>query len=265
MAFGEPLHLVGELIFEVDGRRETSMFRYATEWLDNPERFAVAPAMPLGEMPFYGAASRENRRSALPGPVADSAPDAWGRGLIRNTHQGGARRGVPTELDYLLAVDDATRQGALRYLDEGGLPTARCYPPTPRLSELAELRLLAAAAAKSDSNWDASMRHRLLGSARPKANVRDEDGALAIAKFASDDDAMPVERMEAATLLLACATGIDAASARLELGATDKPVALIKRFDRANRLSFRPVVPWRRDRHWRLLHGHHRCAAGACL
>ena len=48
-----------------------------------------------------------------------------------------------TELDYLLAADDATRRGALRYLDEEGRPLARTYPPTPRLAELAELRRLA--------------------------------------------------------------------------------------------------------------------------
>ena len=46
----------------------------------------------------------------------------------------------------MLAVDDTTRQGSLRYLDEDGMPLACSYPPVPRLSDLSELRRLAAAA-----------------------------------------------------------------------------------------------------------------------
>ena len=99
VALGEALHPVGEIVFEADGRRETCMFRYAPEWLDDPARFAIAPTMPLAGTPFYTGASRERRRSALPGPIADGAPDSWGRGLIRK-----ALSGVLTELDYLLAA-----------------------------------------------------------------------------------------------------------------------------------------------------------------
>ena len=233
VALGEALHPVGEIVFEFDGRREACMFRYAAEWLDDPRRFAVAPTMPLSGTPFYSAGSRERRRSALPGPIADGAPDSWGRGLIRR-----ALSGALTELDCLLAVDDVTRQGALRYLDEEGRPLARMYPPTPRLAELAELRRLAGLDVDALSR-DPVARERLLGSAgslggaRPKASIRDERGNLTIAKFTSDDDTMPIERAEVATLRLARATGVNAAAARIELGDTDRPVALVDRFDRA--------------------------------
>ena len=211
VAVGEKPQPVGEILFEADGRRQASVFRYAVEWLENPERFAIAPSVPLGESPFYASASRANPRDALPGPVSDSSPDSWGRGLIRKT-----RSGELTELDYLLAVDDRTRQGSLRYLDDEGMPLARSYPPIPRLSELMELRSLASAAG-SGREMTASERDRLLGSAgslggaRPKASVRDERGDLAIAKFTSDRDTMPIERAEVATLKLARAAGIDAA------------------------------------------------------
>ena len=232
VAVGERLQPVGEIVFEADGRRQTSMFRYAVEWLENPERFAIAPSMPLSEAPFYRSASRENLRGALPGPIGDGAPDSWGRGLIRKALGGGL-----TELDYLLAVDDTTRQGSLRYLDEDGTPLACSYPPVPRLSELSELRRLVGAAGTGPGLAPAD-RDRLLGSAgslggaRPKANVRDESGDLAIAKFTSDNDTMPVEKAEVATLRLARSAGIHAASARLELGNTNRPAALLKRFDR---------------------------------
>ena len=232
VAVDEKPQPVGEIVFEADGRRQASVFRYAVEWLENPERFAIAPSMPLGESPFYVSASRPNPRDALPGPVSDSSPDSWGRGLIRK-----ARSGELTELDYLLAVDDRARQGSLRYLDDEGMPLARSYPPIPRLSELRELRGLASAAG-SGREMTASERDRLLGSAgslggaRPKASVRDERGDLAIAKFTSDSDTMPIERAEVATLKLARAAGIDAALARLEFKDTDRPIALITRFDR---------------------------------
>ena len=232
VALGEPRQLVGEIVFETDGRRQASMFRYALEWLENPQRFSIAPSMPLGESPFYASSSRVNPRDVLPGPVCDGSPDSWGRGLIRR-----ARSGALTELDYLLAVDDLTRQGSLRYLDEEGLPLSRSYPPVPRLNELARLRSLASAAGNAAAMASSDM-DQLLGSAgslggtRPKASVRDESGHLHIAKFTTDDDSMPIERAEVATLRLARAAGIRAASARLELAKTNRPVALIKRFDR---------------------------------
>lgn len=234
VALGERLQPVGELVFEADGRRQASMFRYADEWLSAAEGFAIAPTLPLSESSFHASASRERPRSALLGPIADGAPDSWGRGLLRQ-----ALPGALTELDYLLAVDDETRQGALRYLDDEGRLLSRSYPPVPRLSDLDELRRLAGAA-ENDPNGFAAIRDLLLGSAsslggaRPKANVRDRGGNLAIAKFTSDRDTMPVERVEVATLALAKAAGVNAAQARIELGSTDRPVALIRRFDRAD-------------------------------
>ena len=116
-ALGERLRPVGELVFETDGRRETSMFRYSGEWIADPAAFALAPGMPLYGSPFHAAASGSDRRSALLGPFRDGAPEAWGRGLVRR-----ALPGPLTESDYLLPTDDETRQGALRYLDEAGTP-----------------------------------------------------------------------------------------------------------------------------------------------
>ena len=190
VALGEHPQPVGEIVFDADGRRQTSVFRYAVEWLESPERFAIAPSVPLGESPFYASASRTNPRGSLLGPFSDSAPDSWGRGLIRK-----ARSGELTELDYVLAVNDLARQGSLRYLDDDGIPLARSYPPIPRLNELREIRNLASAAALG-RGMTASERDRLLGSAgslggaRPKASILDDAGNLSIAKFTSDSDTM---------------------------------------------------------------------------
>ena len=58
VAIGERAQPVGEIVFEAVGRRQASIFSYAVESLDNPERFAIAPLMPLGESQFYVSASR---------------------------------------------------------------------------------------------------------------------------------------------------------------------------------------------------------------
>ncbi|MDE0008502.1 MAG: type II toxin-antitoxin system HipA family toxin [Gammaproteobacteria bacterium] len=242
VAIGRELHPVGELLFESDGRRQTSAFRYRVEWLDHPGAFPIAPTMPLVDYPFYAAASRENPRSALPPPVDDGAPDSWGRGLIRK-----ARTGWLTELDFLLNADDITRQGALRYLDSEGRPVSSAKPPIPRLTELRDVNRLAGA---DPDSLTAEERERLLGSAgslggaRPKANVLDDRSMLMIAKFTTVHDTTPIERVEVATLRLARAAGINAATARLELAQTSAPVALIERFDRHGAMPDADRVPY---------------------
>ena len=230
VVLGEKANAVGQLTFESDGRRETSVFRYDVEWLEHSGRFAIAPSMPLSDSPFYHAATRDNRRAALPGAISDTAPDSWGRGLIRR-----ASDRALTEIDFLLAANDRTRQGALRYIGEDGKPLAHSSPAVPRLAELREVRALAGTAFE---DLPPAERDRLVGSAgslggaRPKASIVDDDGSLMIAKFTSEDDTMPIERVEVATLNLARAAGLNAASAGLELGETPRPVALIRRFDR---------------------------------
>ena len=233
VALGEELRAVGELAFESDGRRETSMFRYAAEWLADPRGFAIAPGLPRSEAPYFASGSSLDRRSALPGAFGDGAPDAWGRGLIRR-----ALSGPLGELDYLLAVDDPTRQGALRYLDSDGTPLARSGPPAAGAGALGKLRRLVRLVG---TGQEVSLpdRERLLrsasslGGARPKATLLDDEGNLVVAKFTGENDTRPIERVEVATLQLARSAGLAAAEARLVLGNTVSPVALIKRFDRA--------------------------------
>ena len=83
------------------------------------------------------------------------------------------------ELHRLGEVLDVSRDDTGLMLDIDGLPLACSYPPVPRLSDLSELRRLAAAAGNGPGLAPAD-RDRLLGSAgslggaRPKANVRDE-------------------------------------------------------------------------------------------
>lgn len=141
---GDPPVEVGEIragtVQSRVGRlREISHFRYSAGWLRNPERFALSPTLPLSEQWQHFAESPEDRRSAMPGVFRDAAPDSWGRSIIaRNT-------GASTEMEFLLAVDDRTRLGALRFADSGGAMLSATEPPVPRLTDLRRLHRLCAA------------------------------------------------------------------------------------------------------------------------
>ena len=171
-------------------------------------------------------------RPALLGVFADCAPDGWGRRLIRD-----ALGRTPTEIEYLTAVNDYTRQGALRFLDENDTPLANAAPPVPRMVRLPDIRRLAHAFETNQGDIRA-IAHELrgpgssLGGARPKSDFEDNDGELYIAKYTSAKDTYPIERMEVVALQLATEVGLRAPTAKLALGDTPYPVALIKRFDR---------------------------------
>lgn len=233
MALGEALLPVGTLHFEARRDKQISTFRYAEPWLESAHGFAVAPTLPLGSQPFFASAPTSDSRDALPGVFSDCAPDSWGRRLVDHD-----TRPRPTELDYLLAVNDRTRQGALRFLDDRGVALAANTPPVPRMARLADFRRLARAFETGKAADIKRVAHELrgagssLGGARPKCDFEDDNGVLYLAKFTSTHDLLPVERMEVAALQLALKVGLRVASADLTMQASRYPVALIRRFDR---------------------------------
>jgi len=215
--------------------RESASFEYDKRWLAHPKRFALEPALRLTAGTHYTDKS-------LFGSIGDSAPDRWGRVLMRRANRTGR---ALSEADYLLGVNDEARQGALRFSDNHGGPYLAHSEekPIPPLIKLPKL-LSAAENFLNDSESAADMRLLLapgssLGGVRPKASVIDKDGGLAIAKFPRKDDENDIVRWEAVALTLAKSAGIKVPSWRLEkiLG---KHVLIIKRFDRgnANRLPF---------------------------
>ena len=233
VAIGDAMYHVGDLTFETDGRRQSSMFRYSDEWLNRDGSFALAPSMPLSEAPVFSSGDRSNRRSALPGAISDATPDSWGRGIITK-----ALGGKPTEFQFLLAANDESRLGALRFLDGSGQPLSQAYPPVPRLNTVESVRKLTAL---MEGTVDQVMGQKeaadlvgfvgSLGGARPKSDF-DDNGVLSIAKFTSERDTMAIERMEAATLKLASEVGLRASEARILDVRAKYPVAIIRRFDR---------------------------------
>ncbi|CDM58737.1 Protein hipA [Rhizobium favelukesii] len=156
------------------------------------------------------------------------------------------------EIDYLLAVDDEARQGALRFAGKEGGPFLADHEDATRIPPLIELPRLLAATERiidddhdgHDDDEDENLRLLLapgssLGGARPKASVRDRDGALVIAKFPHKDDEFNTVAWEAVALSLAARAGIATAASQFEHIA-EKPVLLLRRFDRdgATRIPF---------------------------
>ena len=101
---------------------EIVMFEYAPEWLADPARFSIAPALTLTRGSFAPPAGQ-----AIFGSIGDSAPDTWGRRLMQRAErrlaecEGRAGRTL-AESNYLLGVadDDSEIQvvlfdGVLRY------------------------------------------------------------------------------------------------------------------------------------------------------
>ena len=241
MALGEALLPVGTLHFEARHDKQISNFRYSESWLESAHAFAIAPTLPLGSQPSFASAPASNSRDALLGVFADCAPDSWGRRLVDRDVGG-----HPTELDYLLAANDRTRQGALRFLDDRGVALAADTPAVPRLANLADFRRLTRTFETGKAADIRRVARELrgagssLGGARPKCDFEDDDGVLYLGKFTSIHDDLPVERMEVAALRLAGEVGLRVASAKLEMRESRYPVALIRRFDRrgAGRLHY---------------------------
>src|SRR5438105_887417 len=106
-------HLAGRLWSRQHKGRESATLEYHKSWLAHPERFSLEPAFKLGPGPFHTASDKP-----LFGAIGDSAPDQWGRVLMRRAERRLAQREGQTartlrEIDYLLMVDDQARQGAL--------------------------------------------------------------------------------------------------------------------------------------------------------
>src|SRR6476661_5731355 len=230
------LHLVGRLWARVRKNKEGATFEYDETWLQNPNRFSLEPALKVGPGPFHTGAD-----TPMFGAIGDSAPDRWGRALMRRMERRRAEREGTAprslrEIDFLLLVDDEARQGALRFAEREGGPFLR-QEEAKRIPPLVELPELLSAAERVMEDTDTEEDLRLLfasgsslGGARPKASVREKDGNLAIAKFPRKDDEINTVRWEAVVLNLAEKSGINVASGRVEkIG--KKPVLILQRFD----------------------------------
>jgi serine/threonine-protein kinase HipA len=229
-------HLVGRLWSRVSKGREGTSFAYEPAWLKSPLRFPLEPALSLDSGAHHTGQGRP-----LFGALGDSAPDRWGRMLMKRMERSVARHEGRTpralmEIDYLLMVDDAVRPGALRFA-EAGTKTflASGGPKIPPLVYLSQL-LAASDRIVADKESDEDLRLLLapgssLGGARPKATVTDADGNLHIAKFPHAQDEYSVERWSFVAHRLAARAGINVPPSRI-VEVNGRSVLVVARFDR---------------------------------
>lgn len=229
-------HQVGRL--HPAERGASVSFEYTTEWLQRDGAFSIDPtSLPLQRGVHHGA--------TLFGAIQDCGPDCWGRMLIERA----VRKRVLTQkpyrdIDYVLALDDAARVGALRFRLNAEspflAPTTGRLPPLVRLNAL----LRATDAVHGETETAQDLRFLLgagspLGGARPKAAVSLANERLAMAKFPKADDRRDIAAGEILALTLAAQAGIQVPEHRLvQVGGHS--VAVITRFDRVgtNRIPF---------------------------
>lgn len=216
-------------------------FEYARDWVQSKEQLLLDP-----DIGWFTGPQFPNGKDNF-GVFLDSMPDRWGRTLMkRRAAQLAKEAGTPIptlyDIDFLLGVQDESRMGALRFkTDPDGpfLSDAANYP-VPPISSIRELQQ-AAQVIESDANnkdikkWLAILvaPGSSLGGARPKANVRDEQGHPWIAKFPSQHDELDKGAWEFLLYKLALAAGIVMAESRIMKVSGKHHTFLTKRFDRA--------------------------------
>lgn len=194
-------------------------FVYGQSYRRRHDAIALSPYMPVDSI-----VHRMRLVSDIPRPLADAAPDNWGRRVIEYRAPATKR----TELDYLLS-GGGDRIGAFEF-------TATTTPPPPPASATTyeELRT-AAETLERDHPLSPEMEEALqhgtsIGGARPKATAVDGDRSL-IVKLSSTTDRQPIVRLEAAGLTLASMCGID--TPWIDVISVDgKDALLVERFDR---------------------------------
>jgi len=242
LRIGQGARLAGRLIHQQDGRREFSQFAYDERWLTDPDGFDISPD--LSRRPGYQLRKKNSAGgSCFFHALADTAPDAWGRRVIARAHAKSRARdrsiGSLTELDYLMAVDDHSRVGAIRLVDPNGETagtTRHGDRRTPPLLEVGQILKASRAVELSQETAEdlayLQGRGTSLGGMRPKCTLIDTDGSLAIGKFPSVGDQRCVTQGEVLALRLAQQAGLEAAEARIIL-VDGAPIAIIRRFDRS--------------------------------
>lgn len=217
--------------------RESMSFEYDKDWLSHPNRFSLDPALKLAVGSFHASPDKP-----IFGAIDDSAPDRWGRLLMRRSERKRAEKEKRTacalkEMDFLLMVDDESRQGALRFKlkEDGPFLTTYNKHHIPPLVSVGKL-LTAANHVLQETDTAEDLLLLLapgssLGGARPKASVKDKDGHLAIAKFPRKDDEINVIAWEAVALTLAGKAGITVPEWRFE-SVGNRNILLSRRFDR---------------------------------
>lgn len=243
--------LMGVLSVTHTKGREVFTFAYEKQWLDSGIAQDIDPDLQYYAGPQYLGGGRSNF-----GIFLDSSPDRWGRVLMDRREAIEARlekRKLKTlfEEDYLIAVFDPNRMGALRFKinTEGNFLNDKQDLAAPPLTSLRELEF-ASLQLENDALKDKQLLKWInlliapgasLGGARPKASVTDSRNQLWIAKFPRVKDKIDVGGWEMVVNQLGRKAGLNIAEGMAKKFNSKYHTFLNKRFDRTkkgNRLHF---------------------------
>jgi serine/threonine-protein kinase HipA len=217
-------------------------FHYNSDWLRDPRAFALDPDLSLDDAPFFPRPELGNF-----GIFMDSSPDRWGQTLMKRREALLAKdeKRTPRTLyawDFLMGVQDFTRQGALRFRLEGTEEflgnEKMAAPPVTTLRELEAVAFQLSSRRIDDLDalrkWLAVLvaPGASLGGARPKANFTNSDGSLWIGKFPARDDERDVGAWEYVVHALAIKAAVDVPPANLLQLNNDFHTFCTQRFDR---------------------------------
>ena len=232
---------VGTLGHDMIRGNATYQWEYDSQWLNAHRGITLS-----GDL--HNAGGPQFAQGHLFAFLQDAMPDRWGKRLIEKRERlMAAQESRPvkhlTDIDYLTQIDDTTRMGALQIReDEQLLGTSYPETPVPPLTYLREFVDMAQEYERQDAQGGMVRKEWLLnlyrqgsslGGARPKANVRDTDGSLWIAKIPSVNDDYDVALWEYFTHQMAAKCGINVPQMRiLSLPGQRYHTLLSKRFDR---------------------------------
>lgn len=237
-------HLMGILNAQRLRGKEIFSFEYDPTWLNNHQLLFLDPNLGLYKGKQFLADEKLNF-----GIFLDSAPDRWGRLLLRRKEAFKAKnenRAEETlfETDFLLGVFDGNRLGGLRFKlgPDGNFLSDENKMATPPWTSLRELENASLQLESEDADANPQYGQWLniliapgssLGGARPKASVVDENKNLWIAKFPSARDDKDIGAWEMVVNQLAKNCGITVSDTKLQLYSGKHHTFLSKRFDRA--------------------------------
>ncbi|SHF41266.1 serine/threonine-protein kinase HipA [Salegentibacter echinorum] len=237
--------LMGILYATPSRGKEIFSFEYDKKWLQSDFAQIIDPDLQL----FEGMQFLNDEKSNF-GIFLDSSPDRWGRVLMLRKEAAKARREdrrakTLMESDYLLGVFDGNRMGGLRFKTEqnGYFLDDNKEMAAPPFAALRDLEYASLQLEKDDASENPEYVKWLnmlmapgssLGGARPKANIRDTDGHLWIAKFPSQNDSRDMGAWEMLVYRLAVLSGIGMAPSRVEKFSHHQHTFLTQRFDRKN-------------------------------
>ena len=227
---------VGILTYD-DTCSRTSHFAYCDQYLGSHSAFGISSDLPLRS--GWQTIRHDHGHSPFPWSFSDTEPDQWGRKIVDRSFSKGCinHNRELSAIDYLMAVDDFSRLGALR-LSVENMPLTTNADGRRRTPTLLDLRAIFDASRRIELDRETEEdllylegRGTSLGGARPKCSVINRAYHLCLGKFASVNDQRDIAKGEVLALTLAQRCGIHAAKAE-RCTVDGVSASIIERFDR---------------------------------